>query len=147
MKKLFTVLLMAFVVSVQAQTTPEQKPAAPETLVLKQLNHDFGKIQQGRPVTTIFEVTNVGTEPLRIENVQASCGCTTPEWEKDKPIPAGSNTKITVGYNAAAEGVFTKLVTVTYGENLTKTITIKGDVWKTPASSAPVNAGLNDLKN
>ena len=64
MKKLFTVLLMAFVVSAQAQTAPELKPAEPETLVLKQLNHDFGKIQQGRPVTTIFEVTNVGKEPL-----------------------------------------------------------------------------------
>jgi hypothetical protein len=48
MKKLFTVLLMAFVVSAQAQTTPESKQAAPETLVLKQLTHDFGKIQQGR---------------------------------------------------------------------------------------------------
>ena len=60
MKKLFTVLLMAFVVSAQAQTTLAEKPVAPETLVLKQLNHDFGKIQQGRPVTTFFEVTNVG---------------------------------------------------------------------------------------
>jgi len=60
MKKLFTVLLIVFVVSAQAQTTPEVKQVAPEILVLKQLTHDFGKIQQGRPVTTNFEVTNVG---------------------------------------------------------------------------------------
>jgi len=72
---------------------------------------------------------------------------TTPEWDKDKAIAPGENSKITVGYNAAAEGAFTKLVTITYGENLSKQITIKGEVWKTPASSAPVNAGINDLKN
>ena len=129
-----------------AESTPAVKKAE-ETLALKEDSYDFGKIPQGKPVTHIFEVTNIGKTPMTIANVQASCGCTTPEWEKDKPIPAGANTKITVGYNAAAEGVFTKLVTVTYGENLSKTITIKGEVWKTPASSAPVNAGLNDLKD
>jgi len=118
-----------------------------ETLVVKQEVHDFGKIPQGKPVTTVFEVSNSGKEPLKIANVQASCGCTTPEWDKENPIPAGGNSKITVGYNAVAEGPFTKIVTITYNENLTKVITIKGEVWKTPATSAPENKGLQDLKN
>jgi hypothetical protein len=122
-------------------------PAAEQTLLLKEEVYDFGKIPQGKPVTHIFEVTNTGKTALKIGNVQASCGCTTPVWDKDKDIPAGENSKITVGYNAAAEGPFTKLVTITYNETLTKQITIKGEVWKTPASSAPVNSGLNDLKN
>lgn len=125
---------------------PETKKAE-ETLALKEDSYDFGKIPQGKPVTHIFEVNNTGKEELRIANVQASCGCTTPEWDKDKAIAPGGSTKITVGYNAAAEGAFTKLVTITYGDNLSKQITIKGEVWKTPASSAPVNAGINDLKN
>lgn len=132
----------------------DAKPAAatenkviPETLALVEESYDFGKIPQGKPVTHIFEVTNIGKTDIMIANVQASCGCTTPEWEKDKPVPAGGKSKITVGYNAAAEGAFTKLVTITYGEGQSKQITIKGEVWKTPASSAPVNAGLNDLKN
>ena len=120
---------------------------AGETLVLKEDIHDFGKIPQGKPVTYVFEVTNISKQPITIANVQASCGCTTPEWEKENPIIPGGNSKITVGYNAAAEGPFTKLVTITYGENLNKQITIKGEVWKTPASSAPVNSGLNDLNN
>ena len=145
MKKLFTVLLIAFVVSAQAQTTPEVKPAAPETLVLKQLNHDFGKIQQGRPVTTNFEVTNVGTEPLRIENVQASCGCTTPEWSYD-PIKPGGSSMIKVGFNAAAEGPFQKSITITYNGNQSKVLTISGTVYKTAATSAPVNSSITLLK-
>ena len=120
---------------------------AQQTLLLKEEVYDFGKIPQGKPVNHIFEVSNTGKNDLKIANVQASCGCTTPEWDKENAIPAGKNSKITVGYNAAAEGPFTKLVTVTYNENLTKTITIKGEVWKTPASSAPANAGLNDLKD
>jgi len=145
MKKLFTVLLMAFVVSVQAQTTVDAKPASPETLVLKQLNHDFGKIQQGRPVTTIFEVTNVGKEPLRIENVQASCGCTTPEWSYE-PVKPGGTTNIKVGYNAAAEGPFQKSVTIVYNGNQTKVLMISGNVYKTAATSAPVNSSIALLK-
>jgi hypothetical protein len=132
-------------VSVNPAKATDQK--AEETLLLNEEVYDFGKIPQGKPVTHIFEVTNSGKTALTIANVQASCGCTTPEWEKDKPIPAGQKAKITVGYNAAAEGVFTKLVTITYGDNQNKQITIKGEVWKTPASSAPVNSGLEDLKN
>ncbi|MBS1742225.1 MAG: DUF1573 domain-containing protein [Bacteroidetes bacterium] len=122
-------------------------PIAEDALVLKEEVYDFGKIPQGKPVTHIFEVTNKGKAEIKISNVQASCGCTTPEWEKDKAIAPGESTNITVGYNAAAEGNFTKLVTISYGENINKQITIKGEVWKTPASSAPVNAALSDLKN
>lgn len=118
-----------------------------ESLVLKEEVYDFGKIPQGKPVTHIFEVTNSGKSALKINNVQASCGCTTPEWDKDNDIPAGGSSKITVGYNAAAEGPFTKFITVTYGDNLSKQITIKGEVWKTPAASAPENSNINELKD
>jgi hypothetical protein len=122
-------------------------PIKPEPLVFKETEYDFGKIPQGKPVTHIFEVSNVGQAAMKISNVQASCGCTTPEWEKDKEIPSGSSTRITVGYNAAAEGPFTKFITVSYGDSQTKQIVIKGEVWKTPASSAPENKSLEELKN
>lgn len=120
---------------------------ADEMLTLKETEFDFGKIPQGKPVTHIFEVTNKSAVALKITNINASCGCTTPEWEKDKVVAPGENTKITVGYNAAAEGPFTKFITVTYNDTQSKQLTIKGEVWKTPGSSAPENKGLNDLKN
>ncbi|MEJ7627900.1 MAG: DUF1573 domain-containing protein [Ferruginibacter sp.] len=118
-----------------------------EVLVVNKEMHDFGKIPQGKPVTYVFQVTNSGTSPLKISNVQASCGCTTPEWDKENAIPAGGMQKITVGYNAMAEGPFTKPVTITYNDGATKVINIKGEVWKTPAESAPANSGLNEIKN
>lgn len=134
-------------VSPTADNKAEAKKPTEEILAIKEDVYDFGKIPQGKPVHHIFTVTNIGQEPLKIANVQASCGCTTPEWDKETAIPAGQDGKITVGYNAAAEGAFTKFITVTYNETGSKQITIKGEVWKTPAASAPENKGLSDLKN
>jgi len=57
---------------------------ADEMLTLKETEFNFGKIPQGKPVTHIFEVTNKSNIPLKISQVNASCGCTTPSWEKDK---------------------------------------------------------------
>jgi hypothetical protein len=52
-----------------------------------------------------------------------------------------------VGYNAASEGPFTKLITITYNGSQTKQFTIKGEVWKTPVTSAPENKDLGSLKD
>jgi hypothetical protein len=122
------------------------EPAAKtDQLLLKENLHNFGKIPQGRPATYNFDIVNTGKESLRLDNVQASCGCTTPEWSKE-PIAPGATATIKVGYNAHAEGPFTKLVTIFYNGNQTKTITISGDVYKTPATSAPENGSVQFLK-
>jgi Protein of unknown function (DUF1573) len=130
------------------QGTPvaEATKSVPESINLKETEFDFGKIPQGKPVTHIFEFKNIGATPLALDNVQASCGCTTPEWKKDT-IPPGATSKITVGYNAQNEGTFAKPVTITYNGNQTKQIIIKGEVWKTPVTSAPENSSVNSLKN
>ncbi len=116
-------------------------------LSVKEMEYDFGKIPQGKPVTHVFSVTNSGKIPFKLDNVQASCGCTTPVWDKEKVIAPGTSAEITVGYNAAAEGPFTKPVTITYNGTQSKVINIKGTVWKTPTESAPTNGAINELKN
>ncbi|CAN5808976.1 hypothetical protein BH11BAC3_BH11BAC3_21430 [soil metagenome] len=118
-----------------------------DVLVLKETEYDFGKIPQGKPVTHVFDVANNGKDSLHIQNVQASCGCTTPEWDREKVQAPGEKTVITVGYNAANEGPFNKQITITYNGNQTKQITIKGEVWKTPATSVPENNDLKSLKD
>src|SRR5690349_11404450 len=75
--------------------------SSPNALLVKEYIHDFGSIPQGKPIYYYFEIMNKGATSLKLENVQASCGCTTPEWNRE-PIPAGSSDKIKVGYNAAA---------------------------------------------
>ena len=125
--------------------TAIQAQNATEPLEIKELVYDFGKIPQGKPVYHSFEIVNKTDAPLKLENVTASCGCTTPEWNRE-PIPAGGTDLIKVGYNAATEGYFDKIITVTYNGNQTKQIKIKGTVWKAPAGSAPANSSVNFLK-
>ncbi len=137
----------AVVGSTVASFNDVTKPVAEDILSIKEIEYDFGKIPQGKPVTHVFTVTNSGKTPFKLENVQASCGCTTPVWDKEKVIEPGTSAEITVGYNAAAEGPFTKPVTITYNGTLSKVINIKGTVWKTPTESAPTNGAINDLKN
>ncbi|HYO21553.1 MAG TPA: DUF1573 domain-containing protein [Flavisolibacter sp.] len=151
MKKIYLFLfLLLGLATVQAQSlqgpdAQNVKAGPPEPLDVKELEFDFGTIPQGKPVYHAFQVVNKGATPLKLDNVQATCGCTTPEWSKE-PIAPGASDKIKVGYNAAAEGPFEKYITITYNGNTTKQIKIKGTVWKAPAGSAPLNASINFLK-
>lgn len=128
-----------------SQVSPKPVEKTEETIRLRETEYDFGKIPQGKPVTHVFALENIGKDSLKISNVQASCGCTTPEWERNKVQAPGESTKITVGYNAAAEGPFTKSITITYNGTQSKQVFIKGEVWKTPVSSAPENKDLKAL--
>ena len=116
-----------------------------EALGVKEASFEFGMIPQGRPVTHNFEVVNNGSTPLMIENVEASCGCTTPEWSQ-QPIAPGASSIIKVGFNASSEGRFQKTITIYYGENKVKGLTISGEVYAMPTTSAPPNASLSNLK-
>ena len=136
---LFVLMTTFFVAGAQNQVVPE------DVLQIKVTEHDFGMIPQGRPVYYIFEIVNTGKTELKLDNVQASCGCTTPEWSKE-PIAPGATAKIKVGYNAAAENSFEKPITITYNGNQSKQLKIKGTVWKAPEGSAPVNASIDLLK-
>lgn len=153
MKKIaFPFFLFAFAASVHAQTGHEghnHAVTAPvstdDALKLNKAEHDFARIPQGKPVYYTFEVVNTTKAPLKLDNVVATCGCTTPEWSRDE-IAAGATSKIKVGYNAAAEGYFEKFITLTYNTTQTKQIKIKGTVWKAPEGPAPANASVDLLK-
>lgn len=121
------------------------KKEVEDALMIKETEHDFATIPQGKPVYYSFKIVNTGKTALKLDDVHASCGCTTPEWSRE-PIAAGATALIKVGYNAAAEGVFEKFITVTYNSNQTKQIKIKGTVWKVPEGSAPANASVDFLK-
>jgi hypothetical protein len=91
------------------------------------MEHDFGEITQGIPVTATFEFKNVFNEPIVISNVRTSCGCTVAEYSK-KPILPGESSTISVTYNAQKAGVFNKIVSVTMDEKDEYKLTVKGSV-------------------
>lgn len=144
MKRLYLLTLLVSIFAVKGYSQ-KLSQANTEPLLLKETAFDFGRIPQGRPVYHVFEITNKGKAPLIIENVEATCGCTTPEWS-EKPIAPGASSSIKVGFNASSEGKFQKGITIFYGDNKIKGLTISGEVYPMPTTSAPSNTSLSVLK-
>lgn len=93
-----------------------------------QETHDFGKVEQGKPVTHVFEFKNTGTDPVVINDAQASCGCTKPNWTRE-PIMPGKTGSVSATFNAASAGPFNKAVTVTSNAEVGQVVlTLKGEV-------------------
>jgi hypothetical protein len=92
--------------------------------------HDFGTVDQGVPVKFAFRVRNVGDEPLRVENVKSSCGCTI-GVATGRDVPPGDYTYITVNLDTARlSGRTTRAVTVYTNDPATpvQPLALTGDV-------------------
>jgi len=98
--------------------------------------HDFGKIPQGTPVTTVFTFTNIGKEPLILTNVQPTCGCTIADFTKT-PVKSNEQGMIKITFNAAFPQAFTKTIVVTSNAKTpTKNLIIVGEVVAKTTSSS-----------
>ena len=75
----------AAVAPVSGETTAAPASNQPLTTVaLSESNFDFGKIKKGDKVEHVYEITNTGTNPLIISEVKPGCGCTAPDFTKDR---------------------------------------------------------------
>ena len=123
-------------------TPAAQVPQTPSQLKWEKETHEFGTIEQGKPVSYEFTFTNTTNKDVTLTNVKASCGCTATNYTKTA-IKPGENGIVTATYNAAAGGAFHKTVTVMTSEenSAPKIITIKGTVKtnEVPATNAPVS--------
>ena len=74
--------------------------------------YDFGALTEGDTVEHTFAFTNTGQFPLIINNITASCGCTTPEWPRE-PVAPGAKSFIRVRFNSRGKvGQQNKTITV-----------------------------------
>ena len=75
--------------------------------------HDFGTIENGTPVETIFKYTNTGNSMLVVSNIKSTCGCTVPKnWTKE--VAPGETGEFAVKFNGKGNGnKVTKAVTMT----------------------------------
>jgi len=141
MKKVITLLFVAFswigLLSAQEAATapPVQNPNAPEIQFEKDV-HDFGTLKQGAECIYEFKFTNVGKEPLIIQNASASCGCTIPSYPKE-PILPGKGGAIKVKYDGNRVGGINKEITITSNaQTSTKVLKITGNILATPKEEA-----------
>lgn len=63
--------------------------------------HDFGTINEGDVVETVFAFTNTGKSDLTILDARGSCGCTVPEYPKNKVIAPGETGEIKVKFDSS----------------------------------------------
>ncbi|MGL5317706.1 MAG: DUF1573 domain-containing protein [Bacteroidales bacterium] len=92
--------------------------------------YDFGRFpEKGGMVSTVFEFTNSGKAPLVVNQVIASCGCTTPVWTKS-PVEPGKTGQIEIIYNPAGRpGLFIKnIIILSNASNNRVELRIKGEV-------------------
>ncbi|AWM31763.1 DUF1573 domain-containing protein [Hymenobacter nivis] len=119
MKYIFALALLAGTLGARAQGA----------LTFERDLHDFGAVPEGTQATHAFRFTNTGNQPVVIANVQASCGCTTPDWTKTPVLPGKSGVVRAVYSSAGRPGVFSKTVTVTSNAaEPSHVLTIKGTV-------------------
>ncbi len=128
MKKIFAALFL----------TASFALASAQTISFDKTTYDYGNVKNGADGHRFFTVKNTGDKPLIISKVQASCGCTTPEWSQD-PIMPGKTAQIKVGYNTTIVGPFTKIIEVYSNDpaNSRSVINIKGTVEANTATAAP----------
>lgn len=103
---------------------------AQPAMKINESEHNFGKFKEEAGKQTYdFVVLNTGNQPLVIQNIVASCGCTTPEWTKS-PIAPKASGKITAIYDPANRpGPFEKTLSV-YSNSKPEVVVlkIKGEV-------------------
>lgn len=92
---------------------------------------NFGTFSEADPVRkTTFTFTNVGNQPLLLNQVVASCGCTVPKYDK-RPIAPGQKGSIEVTYNGKGKfpGHFKKSITVRSNGKIEMTrLYVEGDM-------------------
>lgn len=81
-------------------------------LALGEDSYDFGVVTEGAVVEHTYVFTNSGDQPLILNQVSASCGCTTPEFSRT-PIAPGAEGNVKVVFDSKGQvGKQHKIITV-----------------------------------
>ena len=107
-----------------------------ENMAFEHEMHDFGTIPEGPAAEYEFKFKNTGKEPINLQSVNASCGCTTPSWSKEPVLPGKTGTIKASFSTEKRPGGFNKNITVVSNAG-TKVLTIKGTVEPAPTGSVP----------
>lgn len=85
-----------------------------EEITFSEKQYDFGTVkEEAGPIIHEFKFINNSSEPIKILNVKASCGCTTPAWTRESVEP-GASGFVQAQYNPKNRpGQFNKSLTIT----------------------------------
>lgn len=86
------------------------------SMTFDKITQNFGKIKEDTENKASFTVTNTGKNPLIIEKVDVSCGCTTAQ-KPEKPILPGKSDKIEIVFHPKVGQLNEQKKTVTVTAN------------------------------
>lgn len=113
-------------------------------LTFDRKEHDFGEIENGTPVETVFTYTNTGKAPLVISDIKSTCGCTVPQDWSREPLEPGASSKFTVKFNGKGANKVSKTVTVTANtEAGTESVKITAFIKPDPNARVTPQAQIN----
>lgn len=127
MKRMINSVMVLLIFLMGVNLNAQQRNA---TIAFDKTDHDFGRFkEEDGKVSHEFVFTNTGSEPIIINRVAASCGCTATSWTKEPILPGGKG-YVKAEYNPRNRpGRFNKTVTVfTNAEPRTVILRIMGDV-------------------
>lgn len=97
-----------------------------------QTTWDFGEIDEAKgTLSHTYTFTNKSDQDFIISDVQASCGCTTPEWS-NKPIKPGGKGFIKANFNPTGmtgEAFKTVIVYGNFKDEVARVLEIKGKIF------------------
>ena len=144
-KPIYWFILTIVCISCDSKTQKKEDAVLDEltNMTFTNKSYDFGEISAGKSVSTLFEFSNTGENPLLIKEVTTSCGCTVLEWPKQTIQPNEKGT-IKIVYDAKYPGRFNKTIMVVYnGNDSPLELTIKGEV---PYPEKEAKSTFNKIK-
>ncbi len=124
-----TLLVTLACIFISCSNNEKKEPATDTAYIsVEEKTIDYGVIAFESDGRRYFEFKNTSDNPLIINRVGASCGCTRPEWPEE-PLEPGETGRIGITYNTKITGSFRKSITVySNAENSPLKLFIKGTV-------------------
>lgn len=145
MKRLLVLVLSFTLLSPLAIFSQQRGP----NISFEKTSHYYGLLKEdGGLAKYKFVFTNTGSEPLIIQDVKPSCGCTSSDWTRN-PIPPGESGYVTAEYNPKNRpGKFSKSIRITTNADPSTTILrISGEVEEKEKSITELYpAGVGELR-
>lgn len=74
-------------------------------------DHDFGTLRAGALARFAFKFKSVDNQPIVVETVRTTCGCTAAKWTEE-PVMPGQSGEVVIEYDTEKKGSFRKKIRV-----------------------------------
>jgi hypothetical protein len=127
---LITIFLVGYFISSKFIKSIDRTSVKKTKLSFSITKYDFGNLQKNQNAKFYFKYTNLGRNPLLLEKINTTCGCTVANWSKEE-LRVNEKDSLLISYDTSKPGYFTKEIMVySNSETSPDHIFIKGIVLK-----------------